>query len=199
MAAERWNAGDAAGGSDTRTPGSDGAAGQGDRGGHGSDVIAKDAAEFATADRYPCGGWDRGFESLRLLQSASPKPVSAVVIGSGRRRFGRGSRVDLDTAHAERARRMLSGGRIFSGARESADPVHKVHPVVFAAGRPGVRRRRFAGRPLAGGHRGRGAGRRLPSLPGVRQRRTRPDGQLRPAGVRGRQRRRALAHPALRA
>ena len=45
------------------------------------------------ATRPPHGegsAWARGFDSLTLLQSVVPKPVSALVAGAERRRFGRG-------------------------------------------------------------------------------------------------------------
>jgi hypothetical protein len=61
-----------------------------------------------------------------LLQSASIEPFSAPVLAPHKRRFGHGSRAELDTARAERGRTALSGGRFLSGAWDLADPVYKV-------------------------------------------------------------------------
>jgi hypothetical protein len=63
---------------------------------------------------------------LPLLQSASIEPFSGWAAITLRRRFGRGSRADLDTAQAERGRDSLSGGRVLSGAWDLADSVYKV-------------------------------------------------------------------------
>ncbi len=100
-----------------------------------------------------------GSRFLPLLQSAFIEPFSVPVPAALRRRFGRGSRVDLDIALVEPERKSLSGGRLLPVAWDLADPVYKVHPIVFTPGRSTVRRRWSAVRALAGGHHGRESGR----------------------------------------
>src|SRR4028118_1243520 len=101
-----------------------------------------------------CDGWGRGFDSLYLLQSDFLEPTSALATGAAKRRFGRGSRAELDTALAERGRNSLSERRLLSGPWDLADPVHKVHPIVFPPGSSTVLRRWIAGRPPTNGHHG---------------------------------------------
>ncbi len=113
--AERWNAGDAAGSSDMRAAGPDGAEGQGDHGGHRSNAAVAPAPACPAADRYPCGGWDRGFESLRPLQSDFLQPFSARAPDALRRSFRGTLRPDLEGAGAERGPFSLSGRQTVSG------------------------------------------------------------------------------------
>ena len=91
-----------------------------------------------------------GSRSPLLLQSDFPKPFSALVTGAVERRSGRGSRAELDTATAERARESLSEWPALSGAWGSGDPVYKVQPVDPVSGRAKVGFRQFAVGSLAG-------------------------------------------------
>jgi hypothetical protein len=87
---------------------------------------------FASTRRSPAPR-----EHQARVSTAAPVGILRNILRSGDRRrmaqvwplFAR----HLDTAQAERGRKSLSGRRFFSGAWDLADPVYKVHPLVFSA------------------------------------------------------------------